>query len=77
MSKTETEKTLPSESVPIQRGGLYYGTECKHCDRLLAIGASPGANVPFTHQAGIVRCICRGCGNEAEYQARAIRSFVG
>ena len=64
-------------SLRIERGGLYYGTECKHCERMLAVAVAPGANVPFPHHAGTFRMTCRSCGNEGEYQAQEIRSFVG
>lgn len=74
--KDGLERATPT-SLQIEKGRLYYGTECKHCERPLAISIATGANVAFAQQAGIVRCICRGCGNEGEYQARAIRSFHG
>ena len=73
--KDGLERATP-QSLRIERGTLYHGAECKHCERMLAISVASGANAPFA-QAGIVRCICRGCGNEGEYQAREIRSFVG
>ena len=73
----DTDVTPPQESARIERGWLYYGTECKHCGRQLAISVAPGANVPFPQQPRTLRCVCRGCGKEREYQATAIRTFVG
>lgn len=71
-------ETLPPRSLPIERGRLYYGTECKHCERPIAISEAPGANVPFPHKPGLtLRIVCRGCSSEGEYQAQKIRSFVG
>ena len=74
---SETDGIPAPESVRIQRGWLYYGTECRHCGRQLAISEAPGANVPFPQKAGTVRCVCRGCRSEGEYQASEIRTFVG
>ena len=67
----------PALSQRIEKGGLYYGTECKHCERQLAISVASSASVPFPHQPVNLRCICRGCGHEGEYQAREIRTFLG